>query len=229
MNAWMEIVWAMTTARGFERVLGQSSVLYGLPNMGRADEARAIADETLAVVRAYGNPWIVAFTLDGYGRAFADADPVTALAVLREGLDYARAHRLVVFEAFFLRDAAALAAVCGNLVEALELLDGNIDALRRAGDVAHTATTLAQLAVVLARLHRPAVATTIYGATTGHATLTRVTDLGAAVDELRAVLGPSQFDQCLAAGAAMGLSEAAQYAQEQIQLSRETDNPARTS
>jgi hypothetical protein len=229
MNAWMDIASAMTAATGYEQVLGRASLLYGLPNIGRADEARAIADETLAVVRAYGNPWIVAFTLDGYGRAFADADPATALSILREGLAFSQLHRLAIFEAFFLRDAAALAAVCGNPDEALELFDSNIDALRRNGDVAHMATTLAQLAMVLARLGQPVAATTLFGATVDYATVTRVADLGAVVYELRAALGSSQFDQCLAAGAAMGLSEAAQYAQEQIQLSRETDSPARTS
>jgi predicted ATPase len=226
MPRWMENCRRMAAGEGLERALGQAGVLYGLADVARSDEARAIADETLDAARAYDNPWILAFTLDAYGRAFADSEPARALTVLRQGLQYAREQRLAIFEAFFVRDAAALAAVCGDLGEALDLFCSNIDALQRAGDVAHLASTLGHLAVLLTRIGQQGPATTIYGATAGHATANRVAGLAAVVDDLRAVLGPRRFEQCFVAGAAMEMSEAVQYARQQIQLARETQDPA---
>ena len=39
----------------------------------------AIAEETVAAARAHGNPFLICFALDGYGRAFAQTDPARAL------------------------------------------------------------------------------------------------------------------------------------------------------
>ena len=61
-----------------------------LPAAGRAAEARAIVDETLAAARAAGNPLYLAYALAGYGRTFAETDPARALDAYREGLDYCR-------------------------------------------------------------------------------------------------------------------------------------------
>jgi hypothetical protein len=213
----------MAAGSDLERAFGMSWLLYALPNAARGAEARMIADDTLTAMRAYGNPWIIAFTMDGYGRAFAETEPARALCVLRDGLAYARKQRLAIFEAFFVRDAAALALVCGDLTEALELFLGNLDALQRAGDVAHLASTLGEFAVLLARIDRPVPAATIYGATARHFTMTRVVDLPRTIDGLRIALGPAQFDNCLAEGATMELAEAAQYARQQILLARARD------
>ena len=62
--------------------------------VGRADEARAIAEETLTAALAHGNPFFVAGALSGYGRAFAETEPVRALDAIREALAYSREHRL---------------------------------------------------------------------------------------------------------------------------------------
>ena len=216
VEGWMDVCAQMAGEQGLERVLGLSGLLYGLPNVGRTDEARGIADETLVVVRAYGNPWIIAFTMDGYARAYAGVEPDRALAVLRQGLEYTREHRLLFLEAFFTRDAAALEAWHGEFDEALELFDRNIDSLHRAGDVAHLTSTLGYLVVLLDRIAQPVAAATVYGTTTRQATVNRVSDLAVVVDRLRAALGSTRFDECLAVGAAMNTAEAAQFARQQI-------------
>ena len=74
--------------------LGLCGMLYVLPAVGRAEEAMAIAEETVAAARAHGNPFWIACALAGYGRAFAEADPARALDALRQGLAFAREHRL---------------------------------------------------------------------------------------------------------------------------------------
>ena len=78
----------------------------------------------------------------------------------------------------------------------------------RAGNVANLAATLANLAVFFDRIERPEIAATVYGASTGHASIDIVANLPAVVDHLRSVLGEPAFDECVAAGAAMEPAEA---------------------
>ena len=218
---WIEICEGMANQAGVTRIMGLCGMLYGLPTAGRSEEAMAIADETLAAARAHGNPFWIAFAMDGYGRAFAQTDPAEAITVLRQGLDYTREHRLALFEAFIARDLAGLEALHGDLERGLELFERNIDSLLRAGDVAHLSSTLANLAVFFDRVDRPELAATLYGTTTGHASITRVIGLPTVIDHLRVVLGDASFVTCVAAGAAMELGEAAQYARLEIRRVRE--------
>ena len=151
----LEIYTALAAQAGLARVLGLGGMLYALPLVGRAEEASAIADETLAVARTYGNPFWISYALYGYGRAFTESQPDRALEVLREGLDYAREHRLPLSEAVIGRDVAALEAVHGEVEEALALFDTIIDSFFRAGNVTTLATTLANLAMFFGRFGRP--------------------------------------------------------------------------
>ncbi len=170
---------------------------------------------------------MIAFALDGYGRAFTETDPDLALTVLRQGLEYTREHRLRLFEAFFARDVAALETVSGDVDQALTLFDSNIDSLHRTGSLAHLASTIANLAVFFDRIHQTEIAATLYGATHRDATITRVASLAAVVDHLREELGQTAFDQCLAAGAAMDSADVVQYARRQIRLARAAESPPR--
>jgi hypothetical protein len=94
------------------------------------------------------------------------------------------------------------------------------------------AVTLAYLGVCFDRFDRPDVAAPLYGAsTTHHAIIHIVIGLPATVDHLRSVLGDAAFGQCAAAGAAMDLAEAVEYARHQIQLARRqaaNPDPGRT-
>ena len=168
-------------------LLGLGGMLYALPLVGRAEEAGAIADETLAVARAYGNPFWISFALDGYGRAFAESQPDRALEVLREGLDYAREHRLPLSEAFIGRDVAALEAVHGEVDRgAWPCSTPTSTRFHRAGNVTTLATTLANLAMFFDRFGRPEIAATIYGSAAHHASISSVIGLPAALVDLRA-------------------------------------------
>ena len=178
----------------------------------------AIADETVAVARAYGSPFWIGWALGGYGRAFAEAEPIRALEALREGLDYAHQYRLPFWEANLAQDAARLEAVHGDLDDALALFSTGINSFHRAGNIAFLAATFASLAVFFDRFERPEVAATIYGAGTRQASIGLVPHLPDVVAHLRSVLGATTFDECVAAGAAQEIAESVRYAHEQIQL-----------
>ena len=147
--------------------------------------------------------------------------PDRASTAYRQGLVYAREHRLPFWEAAIARDAAGLEAVHGDPKQALVLFETAIDTFHRVGNVALLATALAGLAVFFDRIERPELAATVYGASTHYGIITMVINESPALNHLRSVLGASVFDDCVATGAAMEPADAVRYAHEQIQLARE--------
>jgi hypothetical protein len=217
----LEICVNLAAQSGPAHVPGRCGLLVVLPIAGRAEEARAIAEDTLAAARAHGNPFFVAMALLGSGRAFAKADPARALRLLRDGLAYAQQHRLPYFEAATAPDVAALEAVHGDPGQALALFDTALDRLQRAGNVPTLGETLAYLAVCFDRFERPDVAATLYGASINpFQAIISTVDLSASVDHLRAALGDAAFDQCTSTGAAMDLADAVSFARHHIELVR---------
>ena len=216
----LQVCAGLAAQPGLAHVVGLCGMLYVLPVLARAEEAMAIAEETMAAARSHGNPFWIAWALHGYGRAFAASDSARALTALRQGLSYAREHRLPFRESLVARDAAGLEAVHGDLEQALALFETTIDVLHRAGNVANVATTLANLAVVFDRIQRPEIAATLYGTTTHHGSTRLVINLPGVVEHLRAVLGQTMFEDRVAVGAAMEPGDAVRYARQQIQHAR---------
>jgi predicted ATPase len=220
LDRFMDICANLAVEPGSARVLGQCGLLLALPLAGRDEEARALAEDTLVAARAHANPWCIALALDGSGRAFASADPVRALRVLRDGLVYAQEHRLQLFEASIALQAALLEALHGNLGQSLALFETALDSLHRAGNVASVGGALAILAVSFDRFDQPEVAATLYGASTNPTVSHYVVDLPAVIDHLRTALGDAAFDHCAATGANMDLGDAVGYARHHIELAR---------
>ncbi len=224
----VEICRAMVERTGLARMLGLCGLTWALPAVDQADEARAIADDTLAEARSYGSPFWIGWALGGYGRAFAETDPVRALDALREGLAYSAEHRLPFWDANMAQDAARLEATHGELGEALVLFGRSIDSFQRAGNVVFLAASLASLAVCLTRLGEHEVATTIYGASTRQASIGLVPGLGTAVEHLRSELGAERFDALVAEGGAKNVVDAVRYAHVQIAVVADSIQPAIT-
>ena len=220
IDRFVEISTALAAQPGSAHVSGLCGLLYVLPSLGRAEEAMAMAEETLSAARASGNPGLIAYALGGCGVAFTTTDPVRALNVLREALAYCREHRIVYFEGVCARDAAGLEAVHGDVEEALSLFDNAIDGFHRAGNVPGMAELLANLTVFFDRRGSAEVAATLWGARANHPTDYLATDLPATVARLHATLGDTAFDECAAAGANMELGDAVAYARAQIQQAR---------
>ena len=216
----VEICTEMAKREGFARVVGLCGLTWALPAIGLAEQARSIADETLAAARDYGNPFWIGWALGGTGRAFAETAPLVALGALREGLAYAEEHRLPFWEANLAQDAARLEATHGELDDALHLFSNAIDAFHRAGNIAFLAATLASLAVFFDRFERPEIAATVYGASTRQASISLVPDLPAVVDHLRGALGDARFDECVATGAGQSTADAVRYSHRQLRLTR---------
>jgi len=214
----VEICEELAARHDFARVVGLCGLTWALPAVGRSAEAMAIADETVAAAREYGNPFWIGWALGGYGRAFAGTEPVRALGALREGLDYSHQHRLPFWEANLAQDAARLEAVHGELDDALALFSAAIDSFHRAGNVVFLAATFASLALFFDRFGRHRSAATIYGSSTAQASISLVPDLDDVVSQLRSALGAGAFDECVAAGKAFESAQAVRYAHEQIRL-----------
>jgi predicted ATPase len=220
LDRFIEICADLAAQPGTAHVLGGCGLLLALSLAGRAEEARAIAEDTLAAARAHANPWCIVLALDGSGRAFAPADPARAIRIARDGLAYAQEHRLPLFEASTALEVASLEALYGDPGQALALFDAALDSSHRAGNVATVAGTLVILAVCFDRFDQPDVAATLYGASTIRALGQYAVELAAVVDHLRAALGDAAFDQCAATGSAMDLADAVGYARHNIQLAR---------
>jgi hypothetical protein len=126
------------------------------------------------------------------------------------------------FEALITRESASLEASHGNADRALELFDAALDSLHRAGNLAHLAVTLADLAACFDGSGQFEIAATIYG-TVGHffVDTSVVTNLPTALEHLHGTLGDSRFDECVAAGAAMELPDAVRYARDHIRRARD--------
>ncbi len=201
---------------GFARVVGLCGLTWALPAVGRADEAMAIADETVDAARQFGNPFWIGWALGGYGRAFAEREPLRALDALREGLAYARDHRLGFWQANLAQDAARLEASHGELDDALDLFSASIDSFHRAGNVVFLAATLASLAVFFDRVEQHEIAAVVYGASSRQASIGLVPNLGDAVAHLRSVLGEHDFARLTAEGMAFEIADAVRYAQAHI-------------
>jgi hypothetical protein len=220
MNRYLELCTELAGQSGFARSVGLASLTFALPAMGRASEARDLADESIAAARDQGSPFLIAFALYACGRAFADTDPLRALDTFREALAYSREQQVPYVEMACCQDAAGLEAVHGDLHTGLVMFDTAIDSCHQSGNATDTIGTMGTLAIFFDRFERAEPAATIYGATTVHTGTSWVVGLPELVDHLRAVLGASRFDECVAAGAAMDLAQAVQYARAQIRLAQ---------
>ncbi|HUF53293.1 MAG TPA: adenylate/guanylate cyclase domain-containing protein, partial [Dehalococcoidia bacterium] len=200
----------------------RTGIAWALAAMSRFEEAMVMADGVVASAEATGVPSSIAFALDAYGKAFAESDPVRALAAKRRAWSVAHDHGVRLFEAFIARDLAGLEASHGDRQTGLQLFDDSIDSFQQSGEVGPLAGTLATLAVFLDRVDRPRAAATLYGAIS-HDTFAMAAfpGLPVAAEHLREVLGTAAFDALTREGASLDRSQAVAYAHAEIQRVRD--------
>ena len=102
--------------------------------------------------------------------------------------------------------------------ESLGWFEAAIDSFRRVGNVGQLTITLASVPALFERIDLPEAAATLYGAITAAGGDHHAPDLPELGRRVAAALGTQRFDECVARGASMDLTEAALYAGEQIQL-----------
>ena len=196
-------------------MVGLAGLLAVYPRIGRSEEARGVADHAIEAAQAFGVPFWIAFTLGGYGRSYVDVDSARAMQWFERSLSYSREHRIVYQERAMERDIASLEAALGDPVHALELLDGSITFFHRAGNHGSASTAVAEVAIMLARIGDHAKAATVYGASVSLGAIL-ISDLSQVLDQLRAELGESAYDKCVARGAAMSFDEAVRFVRGEI-------------
>jgi predicted ATPase len=203
---------------------GQSAALgcyiYLLPAVGRSDDALAVADDAVELLRSRGSLFILALVLLGHGRAIGSADPDRALKLLREAHELTRAHPFLFMESLVARDTAGLEARHGDADRALELLDDTIATFHRAGQVANVVGTIATLAMLFDRLDRPEAAATLVGLTTDRPRGAVIVDLPGLVERLRSRLGPQATETAIASGGQLDLAGGVRYALQQIAIAQ---------
>lgn len=208
----------------------RGALLWTLPDLGRHEEAQLMADDVLAGARRNGNPNWIAWAMVGVGRAFAVDDPERALVASRAAAAYTREMQLPFYEALNARETAAVEASHGDFEHGLEMFDVTLEALHRAGAGAHLNVTLVNVAMLFFRFDQPEVAATLIGAALQQAgTVGMAVNADRTADQVRRVIGPDRYDECIQAGATMTLDEAVRLARDRITALRAGDRNLRTS
>jgi tetratricopeptide (TPR) repeat protein len=217
LDQYIEIVEKLAEGPAPGRVYGLAALISALEAAGRGDEARKMADESVARAREAGNPCWIAWALWSYGLAFAEVDPLRASIAWREGLAGAQQDKVSYFEATIARDAAGLDVEGRDLRESLELFDIAVSSFHLAGNHSQLIITLSTMVTFFERIGRYENAAVIIGALTRQpSTHGLVPNLDRLERTLRTNLGEAAFEQCLADHAVFELGPAALYAQREI-------------
>ena len=75
----------MAQQTGLVQLIGRCALIFALPLIGRSNEAMAIAEETITAARARHNPFLIAWALNAYGRAFTEHELVVVTGKLERG------------------------------------------------------------------------------------------------------------------------------------------------
>ena len=230
LDRYVELTSTVARLPGPSRAYGIAAYVDGLQSAGRVEEALALTKQALAAAREVGNPYWIAYTLWIVGLAFSKADAQRALSAWDEGVEFVGAHGVRFFTGFIARDAARLHTSDGDLDAALELFASAVKAFHQAGNLAQLVITVASVPALFERVGRLEAATTLVGAMSRvPASRHHVPELLELEGRLADRLGAEKSARFKAFGAALDLSQAAEYAGEQIaiarrQLAREADS-----
>lgn len=226
LERYVELTGAVANQYGRDRGYGLAAYVDGLQSAGRADEALALTEESVAAARELGNPYWISYALWIAGLALSKADARRALAAWDEGVAFVREHRVHFFDGFLARDAARLHTSDGEPEAALALFDEAISAFHRAGNVPQLIITLASVPALFERLDRLAPAATLLGAMSQQpASFHHVPDLNDIANRLAVKLGNSRMRELTEGGAELDLNDAADYARRQIGAARRDPMP----
>jgi hypothetical protein len=201
---------------GSAHVQGRCGQTFLLGMLRRSAEAIALVDDTITSARAHGNPWLIAHALVAAGYAYQHVDPVRALDWFHQAHAFALDHGSPFYEAASAQMAAELGIIHGDAHRALDLYDRALDSYQHCGNVVALTQAISSLAGSFYALQRPDIAAILLGAAARHPT-----PIGrATVERIRASLGNDAYEYHFAAGAAMDLPDAAQFAHDRIEAAR---------
>jgi predicted ATPase len=205
----------------------RASLVLALIVAGAGEEARAAANGLIEAAEATHNPFALAYALNAYGGAFADADPVSALEALRRGLVIAQDSGNRFVESHLATGLSQLEPEHGDPLAALDHITLAIGNLYDSGHVAYIRGPLATLAVFLDRLGRLEPAATIAGFALDPLTASTVPQLSTTIAHLRDVLGEATYESLARKGETMTTAAMVTYAHDQIDQARtQLEQPA---
>jgi len=216
-------------ALGFGRVgsaLGADLAL-ALLYSGDDEEARRIASEVTDFGNESGNPSILAWARYAEGELEADVDPVAAIELLEEAVEFGIAVDNEFVAGIALIALASTAGRNGDLATALDGMGRCLPMWRAAGNRPQMWTAVRNLVEIFDKLDMNADALTLHAAVEADAE--HASELfGPYGDRYRAIvrdvtskLGPDESARVTASGASLGYSEAADFALEAIGRARD--------
>ena len=166
------------------------------------------------------NPHTAGLTLQAYGCARRESDPVSAYDAFRRGLSVARDSGNRQMESNIAINMSRLATDRGNYAEVFDNLTSSIRIHLDAGSFSHLPQPLAVLTTALDRLGRYQPAATISGFAATTTTKAAFPEVVVSVDHLREVHGDNDYTALAATGSAMGNTAMTAYALDQIDQAR---------
>jgi predicted ATPase/class 3 adenylate cyclase len=197
----------------------RACLVFALTMAGRGDEAMAVAKGIVDAADATGNPSAHAFALLAYGFAFRDAEPGRALEALRQALVISQESGFRFNETNVAVILAGLEAEYGDPLAAFDYFTVAIRNFDDSGNTALIRSPLAVLAALFDRLGRYEPAATIAGFAVNPLT-PLFSEIGAAIANLRKVLGDQTYESLARKGEAMTTAEMVTYAYDQIDQAR---------
>jgi hypothetical protein len=217
---WVDLCRTAVTRESGTDAFARAWLVLALVVAGAADEARAASEGLLGAAKATTNPQFACIAMLSYGLAHRDTNPAAAYDVLRQGLGLAQESGNRFFELHLGLALSRLAATHIEPVDALDHLSQAIRDFYDSGSFSHMYSPLAVLAEIFDRLGEQESAAIISGFADNPWTRTANTELTAAINHLREVLGHERYESLARDGEAMTNAAMATYALEQIDLAR---------
>jgi tetratricopeptide (TPR) repeat protein len=192
---------------------------YFLALAGQHDVAMRMIDADVAAAEATHIPYSMAIAWYSKGRAFAEADPPTAIAAYERAISIARDSGNRFWEQLMVADLAALQARAGNPATALSAFREMLGMWRGQPDAVGLAHGIGGLIILFERLGRAADAVTLHAALMHFfPSLRMLEELPATIERARAALDDATFAAAARRGAAMDFREMTGFARTEIDL-----------
>jgi predicted ATPase len=192
---------------------------YFLALAGRHDVAMRMVDADVAAAEATRVPYSMAIAWYSKGRAFAEADPPTAIAAYERAISIARDSGNRWWEQMMVADLASLQGRAGNPATALATFREMLGLWQGQPDAMGMAHGVGGLIILFERLGRAVDAVTLHAALMRFLpSLGMLEELPVAIERARAALEDATLNAAARRGAAMDFREMTGFARTEIEL-----------
>jgi hypothetical protein len=182
-----------------------------------------MVDADVAAAEATGIPYSMAVAYYSKGRAFANADPPTAIAAYEHAISIARESDNRFWEQLVVADMAALQARAGNPTTALTTFRRMLDVWQGSPDAIGVSHGIGGLIILFERLGRAVDAVTLHAALMHFLpSLRMLEELPDTIERARIALGQVAFNEALRHGTVMEFRDMTEFARTEIELSLAT-------